>query len=59
MGLSARAICIKHGIEFSTSFHTRFPEYVHARFPLRAGKLVWRLALVSQPGHRHDGGTAS
>src|SRR5882724_11267398 len=29
MGLSARAICIRHGIEFTTCYHTRFPEYVH------------------------------
>src|SRR6185437_15999770 len=28
LGLSARAICLKFGIAFSTSFHTRFPEYV-------------------------------
>jgi len=34
MGMSARAICLKHGIEFTTAFHTRYPEYVHARFPL-------------------------
>ena len=32
LGLAARAICIKYGIELSTSFHTRFPEYVKARF---------------------------
>lgn len=41
MGLSARAICIKHGIEFTTAFHTRFPEYVHARFPFISERLVW------------------
>lgn len=41
MGLSARAICIKHGIEFTTAFHTRFPEYVHARFPFVPEKWVW------------------
>lgn len=33
LGLSARAICLKRNIAFTTSFHTRFPEYVHARFP--------------------------
>src|SRR5665213_145828 len=33
LGLSARAICIKRRIPFTTSFHTRFPEYVKARFP--------------------------
>ena len=43
MGLSARAICIKHGIEFTTAFHTRFPEYIHARFPFVPEKFVWQL----------------
>jgi glycosyltransferase involved in cell wall biosynthesis len=33
MGLSARAYCIDRGLRFTTSFHTRFPDYVHARFP--------------------------
>jgi glycosyltransferase involved in cell wall biosynthesis len=34
LGFSARAICLKYSIPFTTSFHTRFPEYVRARFPL-------------------------
>jgi glycosyltransferase involved in cell wall biosynthesis len=34
LGLSARAICLKRKIPFTTSFHTRFPDYVHARFPI-------------------------
>ena len=42
LGLSARAICIKYGIDFSTSFHTRFPEYVKARFPFVSLELVYR-----------------
>jgi glycosyltransferase involved in cell wall biosynthesis len=42
LGLSARAICLKYGIAFSTSFHTRFPEYVKARFPLVPLELVYR-----------------
>src|SRR6476661_10336046 len=33
LGWSARAICVKRKIAFTTSFHTRFPEYVNARFP--------------------------
>jgi glycosyltransferase involved in cell wall biosynthesis len=33
MGLSARAICLERGLRFTTAFHTRFPDYVHARFP--------------------------
>jgi glycosyltransferase involved in cell wall biosynthesis len=42
LGLSARAICLKYGIAFSTSFHTRFPDYVKARFPFIPEALVYR-----------------
>src|SRR6185312_15079575 len=42
LGLTARRICLEHGIAFSTAFHTRFAEYVHARFPLVPEGLVWR-----------------
>ena len=45
MGMSARAICMKHGIAFTTSFHTRFPEYVNARLPLIPQSLVYRWLL--------------
>ena len=41
LGLCARAICMKYGIAFSTSFHTRFPEYVKARFPFVPLALVY------------------
>lgn len=34
LGMSARAICLKRGLPYTTSFHTRFPEYVRARFPI-------------------------
>ena len=34
LGIAARRICIRRGIPFTTSFHTRFPEYVNARFHL-------------------------
>jgi glycosyltransferase involved in cell wall biosynthesis len=42
IGLSARAICLRRGIPFTTSFHTRFPEYVSARFPLISKSVVYR-----------------
>lgn len=32
LGLAARAWCLKRKFPFTTSFHTRFPEYVHLRF---------------------------
>lgn len=31
LGLEARAYAKKHGLKFSTAYHTRFPEYVHVR----------------------------
>jgi len=43
MGLSARAICRARGLLFTTSFHTRFPDYVHARFPFISRGIVYRL----------------
>lgn len=32
LGLATRRNCLRRGISFTTSFHTRFPEYIHARF---------------------------
>ena len=34
LGLAARRHCVRHGLPFTTSYHTRFPEYVHARLPV-------------------------
>lgn len=33
LGRAARALCLKWGMPFTTSYHTKFPEYVNARFP--------------------------
>lgn len=32
LGLAARSYAIKHRLPFTTAYHTRFPEYVRARF---------------------------
>jgi glycosyltransferase involved in cell wall biosynthesis len=42
LGMAARKICLKHGIAFTTAFHTRFAEYVHARFAFVPESLIWR-----------------
>jgi glycosyltransferase involved in cell wall biosynthesis len=34
IGLAARWACLQLGRRFTTSYHTRFPEYVSARFPV-------------------------
>src|SRR4030081_493214 len=34
IGMLVRRYCRKHGLPFTTSFHTRFPEYISARLPI-------------------------
>ena len=41
IGLLVRRYCRKRGLPFTTSFHTRFPEYVSARSPIPES-WVWR-----------------
>ena len=43
LGLAARRYCLKSGRSFTTSFHTRFPEYLHARFRVPE---KWTYSLV-------------
>lgn len=64
IGLSARAICLARGLIFTTSFHTRFPEYIHARFPFIPKSLVYRFLrwfhspasamMVATPSLKHE-----
>ena len=32
LGIAARRWCLRHDFPFTTAFHTRFPDYIHARF---------------------------
>jgi glycosyltransferase involved in cell wall biosynthesis len=34
LGHAARRYCLTHGLPFTTSFHTQFPEYLRARAPI-------------------------
>ncbi|PYE89970.1 glycosyltransferase family 4 protein [Phyllobacterium leguminum] len=34
LGIMARRACLRNGWHFTTSFHTRFPEYLSERFPV-------------------------
>jgi len=34
LGWAARSICRRHGFPFTTSYHTRFPEYLRLRLPI-------------------------
>ena len=42
IGFAVRRYCRKHRLPFTTSFHTRFPEYVSARLPIRES-WIWRV----------------
>jgi glycosyltransferase involved in cell wall biosynthesis len=37
LGLAMRRCCLDRNLPFTTSFHTRFPEYIRARFGLPTG----------------------
>jgi glycosyltransferase involved in cell wall biosynthesis len=43
LGLAARRYCRKRSLPFTTSYHTRFPEYVRARAPV---PLAWSYAFM-------------
>jgi glycosyltransferase involved in cell wall biosynthesis len=44
LGWAARAYCLRHGLPFTTAFHTRFPEILQAalRVPLSWGYALFR-----------------
>lgn len=43
IGLAVRRYCLRRGRPFTTAYHTQFPEYVRARFPV---PLSWTVALL-------------
>lgn len=43
IGMWVRRFCLKHGYAFTTSFHTRFPEYIGERAPV---PLSWSYSVV-------------
>lgn len=45
LGWSARKYCLQRGYAFSTSYHTRIPEVLHAKLRL---PMAWSYALVRQ-----------
>lgn len=43
LGMAARRYCVRRDIPFTTAFHTKFPEYVHARFKI---PVAWIYKIV-------------
>src|SRR3546814_7593316 len=63
LGIAARAYALRNGMPFTTAYHTRFPEYVHARtripLSLTYRFLRWfhgpaRAIMVPTPTVKHD-----
>jgi len=44
LGMAARRFALRNGMPFTTAYHTRFPEYVHARFGIPIG---WTYRFLS------------
>jgi glycosyltransferase involved in cell wall biosynthesis len=43
LGLAARRHCLRHQMRFTTSYHTQFPQYLRARFPIPIAFSYWVL----------------
>ena len=43
LGKAARRYCVRRGLDFTTAYHTRFPEYLHARWSV---PLDWTYAML-------------
>ena len=43
IGWAGRRYCLRHGLAFTTAYHTRFPEYVRLRAPV---PLAWSYGLI-------------
>jgi glycosyltransferase involved in cell wall biosynthesis len=63
LGIAARKYCLRQGLSYTTAYHTRFPEYVHARIRLPlAISYAWlrrfhadsRAVMVPTPAIRAD-----
>ena len=37
LGFAARRYCVAHGLRFTTSYHTQFPQYLRSRLPIPIG----------------------
>ena len=59
LGLAARHHCLKEGMKFTTSYHTQFPQYLRARFPVPLAASYGALRWFHGPGTRCMVSTAS
>ncbi|UXY16885.1 glycosyltransferase family 1 protein [Chitiniphilus purpureus] len=53
LGIAARRYCLRHGLPFTTAYHSRFPEYVKLRFGI---PLSWSYGWLAR---FHNAATAT
>jgi glycosyltransferase involved in cell wall biosynthesis len=51
LGIAARSYCVRRGVPFTTAFHTKFPEYVNARFKLPVPWTYRMMRWFHAPSH--------
>lgn len=49
IGQAARRYCLRHGVAFTTAYHTRFPEYIRARTALPLALGYWPVRRFHAP----------
>lgn len=52
IGLSSRRYCVQHRLRFTTSYHTKFPQYVRARVPVPVAVTFCALRWFHRAGER-------
>ena len=52
LGWAARGVCLKHKFPYTTSYHTRFPEYISARFWFMP---IWLGYMYVREFHKYSG----
>ncbi|MEZ6029498.1 MAG: glycosyltransferase family 1 protein [Hyphomonadaceae bacterium] len=52
LGWAARAVCLRHKFPYTTAYHTRFPEYISARFFFLPN---WMGYMYVREFHRYSG----
>lgn len=59
IGYAVRRYCLQHGLRFTTCYHTRYPEYVAARWPVPLALTYAAMRLFHNAGHGTMAATAA
>ncbi|MGC9386428.1 MAG: glycosyltransferase family 4 protein [Hydrogenovibrio sp.] len=51
LGWKARRIALQHRLPFTTAYHTKYPEYIHERFPIPQRWIYALMRRFHRPAH--------